>query len=544
MSFMSFDYAMRAADAALQFQQSQGQNIKDTNARTREVGTGNAKRKDDLVRQTIEADYEAKSADIKKEKMQKLAKLADEKKQMAFLTTALVAGGTFLGGLIDGALDCGNKKGVAPDSEQMGISSDMIKDGYATSFRIAGGTGNSEQGAVVAFDTNKGNFSMVGVNTTNGQVNGFVQMSATDMASHILNTTKDDPQHANLRSMIDQGPPPMFKASCFEQKDGKFELKGGLKEELFGGPNGNPAGFFAEGSRVGAPVNSPQTAGDLMTRLNAGPQGVANSAAADILTKIKDDTSPEADKMRGLIDQGPPPKFKPGVCTIDPKDGSLKLNDDLRDAVRDPKFQAFGARLNSVKDDPAQNKLRGMIDQGPPAKFNDKGVTKNANGEEELTPGLQAALQDPRFRDIPNSAGLGVGNESGELLAARLLKNPAPISMAYGPTANNILDVLGNKDIQNGLQIDGNTVDKTRKSFEDSGALEYGTSVGQGFNKVLFKPLGNALNQFMQLAQVAKQYDEEYKQKMVEYEAAKAQAAKAREKLQKLQSMLVAGSNS
>lgn len=51
MSFMSFDYAMRAADAALQFHQQQGQNIKDTNARVREVGTGNAKRKDDLVRQ-------------------------------------------------------------------------------------------------------------------------------------------------------------------------------------------------------------------------------------------------------------------------------------------------------------------------------------------------------------------------------------------------------------------------------------------------------------------------------------------------------------
>jgi hypothetical protein len=55
MSFMSFDYAMRAADAALQFQQGQSQNMRDTNQRVAEVGKGNAQRKDQRKRQLSRA---------------------------------------------------------------------------------------------------------------------------------------------------------------------------------------------------------------------------------------------------------------------------------------------------------------------------------------------------------------------------------------------------------------------------------------------------------------------------------------------------------
>lgn len=393
MSFMSFDYAMRAADAALQFQQSQGQNIKDTNARAREVGTGNAKRKDDLVRQKIEAEYDVKSADIKKEKAQKLAQLAEEKKKTALLTQMVVGAGTLLGGVLDGVMDLAKGDGSQqPDIAQMSVGADAAKDGYATAFRVAAGTGNSEEGVIAAFNRNKGGFSMVSYNTTTGQPNGFVNVSASQMASNILNATKNDPQHAHLRSMIDQGPPPMFKAECFKDNgDGTFDLQGGLKEALFGGPNG--PGFLAEGSRV-------------------------------------------------------------------------------------------------------------------------------------------------------NGAGQAVGNEGGERMVASMLKNPAPITTAYRASAESLMGLLGTEQIQKGMQINPETVKKTGEHFDQAGITKgFGAGVANVANKLLFKPLGTSINQFMELAKVAKQYDEEYQAKMAEYEQAKRQAALAREKLQKLQSLLAMGSS-
>ena len=402
MSFMSFDYAMRAADAALQFQQSQGQNIKDTNARGREVGTGNAKRKDDLVRQKIEAEYAAKSAEIKMDKAEKLADLADKRKQSAMMTQMMVGIGTLAGGMLDGLVDAFKKDPTeVPDSAQMGIGQGAIDAGYASSFRIAAGTGNSEQGAVVSYDPNQGTFSMVGMNTTTGQVQGFVQMSATDMAQHILDTTatSTDPMAGQLRSMIDQGPPAMFKQDFFTSGEhGEHEMQPALREALFGGQGGDPAGFFAQGSRV-----------------------------------------------------------------------------------------------------------------------------RTADGSR-------------------------VGDDAGEQMVAGLLRDPAAINSSYAPTADAVMRLLETDGIRNGLQISPETVGKAGKGFEDAGiTLGSGwrglNSVGDGFQKIFFKPLGTALPQFMELAKVSKQYAEEYEQKMVEYEEAKKQAAAAYEKLQKLESLLEAGSS-
>lgn len=406
MSFMSFDYAMRAADASLQFQQNQGQNVKDTNARAREVGSGNAKRKDELVRNKIEAEYAATSAEVKKDKASRLAQIAEERKKGAVLAQMLVGGGALLGGMIDGIMDLTKKKeGEAPDSEQMSISPEMVNNGYATSFRMASGTGNSEQGAVVAFDTKKGNFNLVAMNTTNGSVRGFVQMSATDMAGHIRDTIKNDGERNTgrdaLKGMIEDGPPVMFKKEHFDMtKDPP--MSDALRDALFGSPTARTAGFFNEGSRV--QVGTGQTAG--------------------------------------------------------------------------------GAPTN-----------------------------------------------------------IGVGNDSGETMVAGLLNNPAAINGAYGPTARNVLSMLDNAKIREGLQITPETVEKTKQNFSDNKALD-GVGIGDVLHKALFKPLGTALPQFMELAKVAKQYEEEHHQKLAEYEAAKKQAAAAREKLQKLESLLAAGSNS
>lgn len=394
MSFMSFDYAMRASEATLSFHQNQGQNIKDTNSRVREVGTGNAKRKDDLVRQKIEAEFEAKSADIKKEKAQQLMKIAEERKHSAQLAQAIVGIGTFVGGMIDGAVDMlGKDKSQVADSEQMTISSEAVEDGYAVGFRIGAGENNTEQGAMVAFDPDKGNFSVTGLQTTSGQVNGFVSMSATDMATHILDAVGnevDNPASENLRSMIDQGPPPMFKSDYFkENEDGTFELEGGLKEALFGN-GGNQPGFFSQG----------------------------------------------------------------------------------------------------------------------------------ANGN--------------------------TGSDAGENMVAGLLKNPASVSNAYNATANTIVSMLRDPKIQSGLKISPETADRTEKAFENKGLTvgsfdKFTKGAGDGIQKMLFKPLGTSLNQFMALAKITKEYEEEFNAKAAEYENAKKQAAAAREKLQKLESLLASG---
>ena len=249
MSFMSFDYAMRAADAALQFHQNQGQNIKDTGQKVRDVGNRNAQSKDQLVRQKIEAEYAAKSATIKKEKLEGLANLAKERKESAMLAQMLVGAGGMLGGMIDGMVDMANRnKDQAPDADQINLSQENIDAGYATSFRIASETGNSEQGAIAAFDPASGSFSVTGINTTTGAVNGFTTLSATDMAQEILNAVGNEAGNGNntrlVKEMIEAGPPAMFKEEHFKQKNGEIQMSDDLRSALFG-----DGGFFAQGSR-------------------------------------------------------------------------------------------------------------------------------------------------------------------------------------------------------------------------------------------------------------------------------------------------------
>lgn len=399
MSFMSFDYAMRASEAALTFQQNQGQNIKDTNARVREVGTGNAKRKDDLMREKVKAEYDARSADIKKEKAEKLMAIAKNRKENALKAEALVGIGTFVGGFIDGMKDLKNAdKNQMPKDDQVTMDSGDIQVGKNTAaFRIAAGNGNSEQGAIVSFDKSKGNFSVVGVNTTSGQVNGFVNVSATDMAKHILDTIGDHPDTP------------------------------GVNEREAGGNNR---------------------------------------------------------ALLSMIDQGPPPSFKPSAYK-DGKNPSSGLTDEAQSAL-------FGAN--------------GFFSQG-----------SNPSG------------------------GPLSGSDAGEQMAAGLLRDAAPITGAYHASAKGVLNLLENEQVQNGLQLaDGpKLAKKTRSIFEDQKVL--GNNGPSALQKLFFKPLGTSLNQFMAMAKVAKEYEEEYNQKVAEYDAAKKQAANAYKKLQKLEGLLASG---
>lgn len=339
----------------------------------------------------IEAEYSAESSEIKKDKALRMAQLAEEKKKNALMAQAIVAVGTIGGGMLNGLMDLAKgDPNKVPDGEQMTIGAGQSD--YASSFKIASGNGNSEKGAIAAFDPAGGRFTLVGMDTTSGQATGFVQLSATDMAHHILKTTGNDSDSKALRDMIETGPPPMFKAECFVKKeDGSVELGGGLKEALFGGQFGGKdygAGFFS---------------------------------------------------------------------------------------------------------------------------------------------------------------GQGA-NEAGERLVGGLLSREAPISSLYGKTANSVMDLLGTEKIRGGLGMTPATVDKTRDAFKAGGHTigdfnQGAKSAGNIFNKMLFKPLSTALPQFMELAKVAKQYAEEHQAKLAEYDAAKKQAALARKKLQKLESLLAMGSS-
>lgn len=251
MSFMSFDYAMKAADAALQFQQSQSQNIKDTNQRVADVGKGNAQRKDQLIRQKIEAKYNKVSADIKAEKAEKLMQLAEKKKQNAAAAAVLVGGGHLIGGLFDAAFNK-PKELETPDSQQMDIGggrAEKLADfGYVSAAKF-GADGNSENAGVVAFDPKKGNFSAFGINTTSGAPGKTDNVSAQDMAQKVWDKVKDssDPEDQKLKSMISEGPPVMFKKEhFFQQSDGEFHLSDELRASMFGGNlNGQSVqGFF------------------------------------------------------------------------------------------------------------------------------------------------------------------------------------------------------------------------------------------------------------------------------------------------------------
>lgn len=416
MSFMSFDYAQRAADAALQFHQGQGQKMQETNSQMRDVGNRNANSKDETMRQKIQAEYEAKSAEIKEDRLEQMAAIKQKRFENAVLAQFLVLGGTVGGGVIDGLIDTFSNKDQAPDVAQMNVDSSTVDDNYATSFKIANGQGNSEQGAIVAFDQSQGQFNVVAMNTSSGQVQSFHNVSASQMADNILNTLTDgngnlteagrNPNNAALLSKIDVGPPAMFKADHFghgvdPDSPDQVGMSEELRNDLFGQvmPDGSERpGFFTQGSRIDS-------------------------------------------------------------------DG------------------------NQVGTESGENMIRDMLGQ------------------------------ETAFR--PNQA--------------------------YTQTGNSIMALLGNERIQNGLQITDDATKQTRDSLEDSG-INLGSRFGERsstfLQKAIIKPLGEGLNQFMKMAQVTKQYEEEYEEAVAQYNEAKKQAANARKRLQQLESLLAAGASS
>jgi len=262
MSFMSFDYAIRASDAALQMQQGMAQNLRDTNQRVSDVGKRNATSKDQLVRQKIQAEYDMTSANVKSWKAGRLHALAEERAKTAKAAAAIVGIGTLVGGMVDGICDLKKhfqndqaKVPQAPESEQMTVDGNA---GLVSAFPIAasqpqrGGQtgavapGPTEQGAVVAFDSKKGSFSAFGVDKTTGGVTKFSNMSMTEMATLVREKTAGSSElGANeLNAMTVEGPPIGFAPEHLSQNpDGSFTMSPELQAALFGG------GPKADGSR-------------------------------------------------------------------------------------------------------------------------------------------------------------------------------------------------------------------------------------------------------------------------------------------------------
>jgi hypothetical protein len=268
MSFMSFDYAIRAADAGLQMHQGMAQNLRDSNQRVADVGKRNATSKDQLVRQKIQAEYDLNSANIKAWKAGRLQALAQDRAKSAAGAAAVVGIFTLAGGMADGISDLNkhfknDQAGVpqADESEQMTVGNEAVANGMVSAFPIAASQSNgegattvgpTEQGAVVSFDAKKGNFSAFGVNTTTGAVTKFQNMSMTEMATMVRDKTRgsSEPGSQRLASLITDGPPVSFKeGSITKKEDGSFEMSGELKSLLFGGgpvaSGQRQEGFFA-----------------------------------------------------------------------------------------------------------------------------------------------------------------------------------------------------------------------------------------------------------------------------------------------------------
>lgn len=391
MSFMSFDYAMRAADAALQMQQGMAQNIRDTNQRVAEVGKRNANSKDQLVRQKIQAEYDMQSANIKAWKAGRLHALAQERAQRAKAAAALVGIGHLAGGVFDGIKDLAEKQKnhgadvpQSPDSAQIMVPPSVVDNGYATAFRVSAGNGPSEEGAVVTFDPKRGTFGAFSINTTTGDVPRYSTMSATQMATLLRDSTRNsaDPDAQRLHSMIAEGPPVMFKPEHFRQNE----------------------------------------------------------------------------------------------------DGSFYMSEELRAAL-------FGV----------QNPSSGVAQGG---FFN---------------------------------------SDMGESAIGGVLANGAQISPGQQATSRAIMGLLETPQLQQQLNLNPATVEKTRDSMKQSGLLKSGVGIGDVFTRAIFKPISTTLQNFMSMYQVAQQYEEEAKAKKVEYEEAKKHAANARKKLLELEAALAAG---
>ena len=79
---------------------------------------------------------------------------------------------------------------------------------------------------------------------------------------------------------------------------------------------------------------------------------------------------------------------------------------------------------------------------------------------------------------------------------------------------------------------------KVEKIYDDGGI---GKSNKPGFLNSFFKPLTGAVQTFMEMGKVVKEYEEEANQKAAEYEQARRKAHAAKQKLEQIEQQLLVG---
>lgn len=215
MSFMSFDYAIRASEAQMQYQQGMAQNMQSVESQVRETGNRNATKKDDLVRNKIEAEYEAKSAQIKAKYADKKAVLAEERKKWAMITAIAVPAAGVVGGWIDNAMgeDAFGRNGVmgqVPEHQQIGLNEDDVASGNVRAYNLRGATGgggddNTNAMAIGGYNPRQDTFEFFAVNPDNGEINNGMQMDREEMARALMfQQPEGDPPVARDPAVVDQ----------------------------------------------------------------------------------------------------------------------------------------------------------------------------------------------------------------------------------------------------------------------------------------------------------------------------------------------------
>lgn len=570
MSFMSFDYAMRAAEAQLSFQDSQGRNMKDANERVSQVGTQNAASKDKLVRDKIQAEYEMKTTEIDSKLKDDLLKLAEEKKKNSLIAAAAVTIGTVAGGYLDHLLgEIGNAAGTDIGGQEVNpgakaLSSDQQGGNWWNRGSDIAFSGQSTKDAYKQEETD--------LQTKIPQLQSRCEELTT--ANDKLGTTNTKLTEDNdvLKGAIDKA-----------KTDGATSIEFGGKtmsladaETLF---KNNVSTITANNITIG-------TNTDELTKIQ-GPDGTggelaaANSRLAFVTTQIEKqkDLKPEdcsltcardlGNGQMGVIaynqSTGDFMAFKvdkeTGACTV----GAMLTPDQVAKMTQDHLLSKGSMERQGDKiliTDPEIAKLY-VTEQGEHGETFLKTPAEFASAHYQpgnMSTDVQALMAETFRSDTGKTAMqdyLRQDNESyGEDASNDNLggaKHPSAfnITPAYHDFAEKACGIMQSDNVHKqmgniNLQLEPSKVgEKMFDNLQNAGTVtSTWQDIGKGTAKTLkalFKPLANAMQDFINLGKVYKEYSEEVDQANAQASAAKRKAQAAKDRLLAIEAALMAG---
>lgn len=593
MSFMSFDYAMRAAEAQLSFQDSQGRNMKDANERVSQVGTQNASSKDKLVRDKIQAEYEMKTTEIDSKLKDDLLKLAEEKKQNSMIAAAAVTIGTVAGGYLDHLLgEIGNAAGTDIGGQEVNpgakaLSADQQGGGFWDRGSDIAYSGQSTKDAYAAEKTS--------LETKIPQLTARCdELTTTNDKLRTTNTklTEDndalkgsiDKAKTNGATTIEFGGKTMSLAdaeSLFKKNVSTITANniaiGTNTDELtkIQGPDGKGGELAAANSRLTfvekqiekqKDLKPEQTSMTAVQDLGNGNMGVMayNQGTGDFMAfKVnKNDGTCTVGAMLSpdqvakmtqdyLVEQGEfkrndagdivIPKDSPYANLFVPqmKDGKVVTNPDGSTLLKTPaEFSAAGYQHGDVSTD-----LQSLV----AATF------RSETGKTAMQDYLRQTNESYTDEDASNTKVGGAVNPSA-----------FNITPAYHDFAEKACGIVNTDGVRKQMMLEGMSEGQVKDLaggwFQNKEILDHGTmfdklqgsgavtstwqDIGKGTAKTmkaLFKPIANAMQDFINLGKVYKEYSEEVEQANAQAAAAKRKAQAAKERLLAIEAALVAG---